>query len=210
MSGTMSQADLVADLKASLQDAADVFTAASDADFVRHLDMAAADMGRFRRRTLLAALTLEADVALYAAPADLASIKSHLWGIAPRAAHKPWEKTHPGRLPDASVGEADGVQVICLTPPPSAFQIAALGSEFRYYYFARHQIGAAAADTTIKPADRGLLLLRAQAESMKEMAMRNIKKPVQMRDGLASAPKNGTPASLFQALMVQFELEAAA
>jgi hypothetical protein len=84
-----------------------------------------------------------------------------------------------------------------------------LGSEFRYYYFALHSIGAAAADTTVKASDRGLLLLRAQAEAMKEMAMRNIKKPVQMRDGLASAPRNGTPASLFQALMDQFEKEAA-
>lgn len=205
----MSAADLVADLKASLHDAADVFTAALDADFLRHLDLAARDLGRFRRRTLMDTLTLVADVDVYAAPADLASLKSHLWGIAPTAARKPWEKGHPGRLPDMRETEVAGVQSIVLSPPPSASQIAMLGSEFRYYYFARHSIGTLAADTTVKLSDRGLLLLRAQAEAMKEMAMRNLKKPVQMRDGLASAPRNGTPASLFQALMDQFEREAA-
>jgi hypothetical protein len=209
MSGTMSQADLVADLKASLHDAAEVFTAASDADFVRHLDLAARDLGRFRRRTLVGTITLTADVDLYAAPADLSSLKSHLWGISPTAARKPWEKGHPGRLPDMREAEVNGVQAISLVPPPTAAQIAMLGSEFRYYYFAAHTVGAAAADTTVKPSDRGLLLLRAQAEAMKEMAMRNIKKPVQLRDGLSSAPRNGTPASLFQALMEQFEKEAA-
>ncbi|MFH2082087.1 MAG: hypothetical protein ABIK08_11450 [Pseudomonadota bacterium] len=205
----MSQTDLVADLKASLQDAADVFTAAADADFIRHLDMAAGDLGRFRPRTLVGTLTLTADVDLYAAPADIASFKSHLWGISPRAAQKPWEKGYPGRLPNVSVSEVGGVQAISLNPPPTAFQIGVLGSEFRYYYFARHLVGATAADTTVRSADRGLLLLRAQAEAMKEMAMRNIKKPVAMRDGLASAPRNGTPSALYQALMDEFEKEAA-
>lgn len=205
----MSQTDLVADLKASLHDAADVFTAASDADFIRHLDLAARALARFRPRTLVGTLTLQADIGLYAAPDDLANFKSHLWGITPIAAGKPWEKTFPGRLPNVSVGEVNGSPAIMLTPPPTAFQIGVLGSEFRYYYFARHVIGATAIDTTVRDADRGILLLRAQAEAMKEMSMRNIKKPVQIRDGLASAPRNGTPASLFQALLDEFEREAA-
>lgn len=209
MSGSMSQTDLVADLKASLHDAADVFTAADDADFVRFLDMAARDLGRFRRRTLVGTLTLADGVGLYAAPDDLACPKSHLWGISPVSAPQPWEKGYPGRLPDMGLAEVGGSPAIVLTPPPTSFQIGVLGSEFRYYYFARHSIAVDPASTTVRQADRGLLLLRAQAEAMKEMAMRNIKKPVQLRDGLASAPKNGTPASLYQALLVQFELEAA-
>lgn len=205
----MSQTDLVADLKASLHDAAEVFTAAADADFVRFLDMAARDLGRFRRRTLVGSLTLQADVGLYAAPDDMAAVKSHLWGISPTAVPKPWEKGYPGRLPDMSLSEVGGSTAIALNPPPTAAQINVLGSEFRYYYFARHVIAVDAVSTTVRMADRGLLLLRAQAEAMKEMSMRNIKKPVQMRDGLASAPRNGTPAALFQALLEQFEREAA-
>lgn len=209
MSGTMSQDDLVADLKVSLHDAADVFTAASDADFVRFVGMAALDLGRFRPRTLVGTITLVADVDLYAAPADFAAFKSHLWGISPRAAARPWEKSYPGRLPNVTASEVGGVLSICLSPPPTAFQIGVLGSEFRYYYYARHIVGATATDTTVRQSDRGILLLRAQAEAMKEMSMRNIKKPVQIRDGLASAPRNGTPAALFQALLDEFEREAA-
>lgn len=205
----MSEADLVAELKASLQDAADIFTAANDADYKRHLDMAARDLGRFRPRTLMGTLALIADTATYAAPDDIAGVKSHLWGISPIAAAKPWEKAYPGQLPDMSLGESGGVQQIVLFPPPTAAQIGLLGSEFKYYYFARHIIASSASGTTVRIADRGLLLLRAQAEAMKEMAMRNIKKPVQLRDGLQSAPKNGTPAALYAQLLEDFERMAA-
>ena len=46
MPGTMIEADLVLDLKASLQDAASVFFAGPDADFRRHLGVAALDFVR--------------------------------------------------------------------------------------------------------------------------------------------------------------------
>lgn len=200
----MSQADLVADLKASLQDAAKLFVAASDADFIRHLVAAALDMARKRPRTLLGTLTLVADQDAYDAPADFVSFKSDLWGIGARR-YQPWETNYPGRLPDVSVVGDVGAQVIYLSPAPTAFQIGVLGSAYKFYYYAAHSISATAASTTIKAADRGLLLLRAQAEAMKEMAMRNIGKPVSMRDGLSQGPRNGTPSFLFETLMQQFE-----
>lgn len=209
MSGSMSQDDLVADLKNSLHDAADIFTAAGDADYIRHLDMAALGLTRWRPRTLVGTIDLVADTALYTAPDDLSAIKSHLWGIAPLPARRPWEKGYTGRLPDLRLTEVDGVRALCLEPSPTAAQIGMLGSSFRYYYFARHSVAVSADQTTIRAGDRGLLLLRAQAEAMREMAMRNIKKPVQMRDGLASAPKNGTPTALYQVLMEEFERVAA-
>lgn len=202
----MSQADLVADLKAGLMDSAEVFTAALDADFIRHLTAAALAMGRPRPRTLLGTLTLVADQVGYAAPADFHAFKAPLWGA---STAKPWDKNWPGRLPCAYAVEVSGAIEIHLDPAPTTAQITQLGSAYKFYYFAKHAIGAAAADTTVRPGDRGLLLLRAQAEAMREMAMRNIKKPVQLRDGLASAPKNGTPAALFQALMDLFDKEAA-
>ncbi|HLP97484.1 MAG TPA: hypothetical protein VK149_03465 [Sideroxyarcus sp.] len=202
MPGTMSKADLIADLKASLQDMANVFTTADDADFVRHLSVAALDMGRKRPRTLLGSLTLVADQFNYAAPADFHSFKSYLWGIG-RA--NPWEKTYTGRLPDVRAAVNGSTRELHLLPAPTQSQINQLGSAFKYYYFASHSIGETAADTTIQAADRGLLLLRAQAEACKEMAMRNIGKPVQMRDGITQGPRNGTPASLYDALMKYFE-----
>ncbi len=204
MAGTMSQADLVADFKASLQDAKNVFTAESDADFIRHLVAAALDMGHKRPRTLLGNITLVADQYNYPAPANLHAYKSDLWGIPARRIN-PWEKNHPGKLPDVFVSGSAGALELHLLPAPSAFQIGVLGSAFKFYYFATHIIGATAADTTIQAGDRGLLLLRAQAEAMKEMAMRNIGKPVALRDGMSQGPRNGTPQYLFEQLMKMFE-----
>lgn len=209
MPGTMSRADLVADLKASLSDAAAVFTAANDADFKRHLDTAALDFTRVRPRTLLGSITLTAEESEYALPADLHAFKSSLWGIVPRVRTQPWEKTWPGRLPQARVAEVAGARRLVLAPAPTAQQISVLGAEFRFYYFARHAIGEQAADTTVQPGDRGLLLLRAQAEALRELAVRNAKKPVALRDGVSQAPRNGTPAALFQALLDEFEQAAA-
>lgn len=204
MPGTMSKADLLADYKASLQDAAKVFTALNDADFLRHLDAAALDMVRVRPRTLLGTITLVAEQFNYAAPADLLSYKSDLWGMGARS-YKPWDTGYPGRLPDVRVAVNGAVREIHFLPAPTAAQITALGASFKYYYFAAHAIGTLAADTTILPGDRGLLLVRAQAEAMKEMAMRNIGKPVTMRDGISNGPRNGTPSFLFETLMKTFE-----
>jgi hypothetical protein len=205
MAGTMSEADLVADLKESLQDAAAVFDAANDADLKRHLAAAAMDMGAKRPRTLLGEVTLVAEQFNYTAPADLLSYKSDLWGV-PARRIQPWEKTYPGRLPDVQVAVNGAVRELHFLPAPTSFQIGVLGSAFKFYYFAAHAIGATAAATTILPGDRGLLLLRAQAEAMKEMAMRNIGKPVTMRDGMSSGTRNGTPSFLFETLMKLFEV----
>jgi hypothetical protein len=207
MSGTMSRADLVADLKASLHDAAEVFTAAGGADFARLLDLAALDFARPRPRTLIGSVLLTAGTADYALPDDFHAYKTDLW-IDPGRAGKPWEKHYAGPAPRIAVAFIDGVQRLIFFPAPTWEQIAAWGSAFRYYYFARHLIGEAAAQTTLDAGDRGLLLLRAQAEAMRELAMRNIGKPVALRDGLNSAPRNGTPAALYQALLDEFRAAA--
>lgn len=204
---SMSRADLIADLKASLQDAARVFTATADADFIRHLDTAALDMSRKRPRTLLGTLKLEADVFDYPAPADFYIYKSALWGVTARRI-QPWEKHHPGKLPDVISALNGSIREIHLLPAPSAHQINVLGSSFKFYYYAAHSIGDMAAATTIQADDRGLLLLRAQAEAMKEMSMRNIGKPVALRDGISNGPRNGTPQYLYEQLMKFFEKEA--
>lgn len=201
----MSQADLVADLKASLNDAQSAFTAAADADFVRHIATAALAFGSIRPRTLVASLSLVADQAEYAAPTAFLAFKSSLWGIAPRARAQPWETAWPGRLPDVRyVEQSDGTKKLYLDPPPTSAQISALGADFRYYYFAAHVVDASAANTTILAGERGLLLLRAQAESCRELAIRGSKKPVQLRDGLTGMSRNSTPAALYQALLQEF------
>ncbi len=207
--GVMDQADLVTDLKASLNDAASTFNAANDADFNRHLDMAAMDLGRVRRRTLAGTITLQADVSEYDAPTDMLMPKMASWGANEKAAAKPWDASYPGRLPRMSMFGDPGASQIILSPAPTQNQISLLGSSYRFFYFAGHVIGDGQnTQTTVREGDRGLLLLRAQAEAMKELSMRGSKKPVQLRDGMNSAPKNGTPAALFEQLMREFEQQA--
>lgn len=207
MAGTMSQADLVADFKASLQDLAEVFSAANDADFKRHLNLAAMDLGRFRGRTLLGSLTLVADKYDYPAPANFLKFKSSLWGVNART---PWDKTWPGRLPDVHfLYTASGAGELHFMPAPTSAQITALKADYKYYYFAGHVIAEAAGDTTVRTVDRGLLILRAQAEALRELALRNIKKPVALRDGISNAPRNSTPTALYEAFLKEFEMAAA-
>lgn len=210
MPGTMSQADLVEDLKSALHDAADIFLAASDGDFKRLLDLAAADLGRFRLRTLVGSLLLQADKYNYLAPADLIRPKFPMWGVAEKRNIKPYARNWPGRLPQLLLVEAaGGVRELHLDPPPTQAQIVQFGASYRYYYFAAHKIAAVAAETSVQPYDRDLLLLRASAEAMREMAVRNSKKPVNLRDGMMNAPRNQTPAALADWLMEEFERRAA-
>lgn len=209
MADVMSRQSLMYELQASLHDAANVFTAPNDDDFHRLLDIAALDIGRVSHRTLIGEVTLIADQAYYQAPADMLMFKSPIWGISERRSRNPWEAQWPGRLPSVSVADMAGVRSLVMTPAPTAQQISAMGSTYRFFYFGGHVIGDAGAQTSVPTALRGLLILRAQAEACKEMAMRNMGKPVTLRDGMTQGPRNGTPAALYEQLMAQFERAAA-
>jgi hypothetical protein len=207
MAGSMSRADLIADFKASLHDAAGVFNAAADADFSRMLDVAALDMGRVRPRQMRGSITVTAETAEYAAPAGLVAYRYDSWSAGKMPL--PWEANHPGPLPRVSYVETDAGKRLVFEPAPSALMVALFGATFPFHYLAGHVIGTAAADTSVAAADRGLLLLRAQAEAMREMAMRNMNKPVQLRDGLTGVSRNSTPTFLHGALMAEFERQRA-
>lgn len=194
MSGTMSRADIRADLKDSLHDAASVLSDPDDLD--RCLDAAVEHLGELAPRTLAASLNLLAGVSEYTAPADYRRFKMALWGASTVA--RPWDKAYPGRLPD--VLHVEGALV--LMPAPTAQQISILGREYRYFYFAGYTLSETAGLTTVQPALRGTLLLRAQAECCKEMALRNFAKPVSIGGGTVT--RNGTPAALYQFLMDEF------
>lgn len=204
MPGTMSRADLVADLKASLHDAADVFTADADADFSRMLDVSALDLGRYRPQILNGSIALTAGTDLYDAPAGMVSFSRELWS--PGRVPAPWEAGYPGPLPRISMVGTPGARKLLFSPAPTAAHIAALGAVFAFVYLAAHAIDDDAADTTIPPELRHALLLRAQAEAMREMAMRNTgKSQVRVDGGGSGTPRNGTPAALFSVLMEEFK-----
>lgn len=197
MAGTMSRADLRADLKSSLHDAASVLSDPDDLE--RCLSVAVEHLGELLPRTLAATLTLLAGVSEYEAPADYLRFKMALWGTSTPA--KPWDKAYPGRLPSAY--HVDGV--IALVPAPTMQQIGILGSEYRYFYFAGYVLSDVAASTTVPVALRSLLLLRAQAECCKELAIRNVTKPVTMREGGSGLTRNGTPSALYATMLREFE-----
>lgn len=204
MPGTMALDDLVADLKRSLHDCAAVFDAADDADFVRFLNQSLTDMGWKRARTLVGQVLLTAGVADYALAdyLDFYSYKTHLWQATYSV--QPWEPGYPGALPRVSHYKNGNGNWLAFEPAPSAAHLALRGSVFKFYYFGLHTLGVDAADTTVHAADRGLLLLRAQAEAMLELTLRNSAKPVQLRDGLSGTPRNSTPRALYDALLTAF------
>lgn len=204
MAGSMSQADLVADLKASLFDSASVLADEGDATLQRLLAQALPDMQLKRPRTKLGTVALTAGVAAYAiAESDFAALKFDLWRDTEKMG-KPWQPTWPGPLPGISAGWNGTAWELRFDPAPTQLQIDVLGATCRFYFFAAHVIGAAAEDTTINPQDRGLLLLRAQAEAMLAIAVRNVAKPVRLQDGLSGMPRNSTPAALHETLLRQF------
>ncbi|MFN3303047.1 MAG: hypothetical protein ACK44A_04930 [Roseateles sp.] len=200
----MSMADLVADLKASVHDAASSFKSADD--WPRLLRTAALAMVCKRPRTLLGSLTLTAGVDAYLLPTELqasfARYKTHAWAS---GSIKPWCPGYPGAVPRVSVEGQAGSWQLVFDPAPTAAQIAAWGSSFRFWYFGAHVLADDAAQTTLAATDRGLLLLRAQAEAMRELAMNGVNKAVQMRDGFSGATRNSTPAALFEVLLREWE-----
>jgi hypothetical protein len=205
MAGTMSEADLVEDLKASIFDAANAFSEENDAAFKRFLRQALPDMQCKRPITRLGSATLVAgQPRVELAESDFAALKIDLWRD-PAKLPKPWDPAYPGPLPRVTATWDTDAWYLVFEPAPTQAHLCVLGAEFKFYYFAQHAIGAEAAGTTINPQDRGLLLLRAQAEAMLALAMRNAGKPVQLRDGLSGTPRNSTPSALHEVLMRMFK-----
>nr|WP_296020845.1 hypothetical protein [uncultured Acidovorax sp.] len=196
---------LIADFKASLNGAAAQFRAADDGDFKRLLGVALADMQAKRPITKPGEVGLFALQSRYAVLApDFAAFKTHLWAD-PANTPKPWEPLYPGTAPRVSAAWDGAAWWLEFSPAPTMVQITVWGDTFRYWYFGRHLLSETPGATTINPADRGLLLLRAQAEAMRELAMRNVVTPQAMRDGYSSTPRNGTPAALYEALLAEFK-----
>lgn len=195
-------ADLLSDYKASLHDAAAVF-ADDGSDLLRHLRTACREVGRHKRpRTLTSEVTLVADQVEYTGvPDDLLLPKISQWG---HVNVKPWLAV---RDPLPVIGLLDGsTRKLLLRPPPTAAQIGAYGATYVYYYLAAHTLDVDAGTTTVAEQDRDLVILRAQAEAMRELAMRDAGKPVSLRGGSpsGSSPKIGTAAALYQSLLAEF------
>lgn len=191
---------LQARLASSLIDSADAFTSP---DFARHIDVAFAEVSRFVPRVVFASLSLIAGQGQYPCPAALSGVIGHDWGCSAKAQSKPWEDSWPGELPVIRVGfDAQGERVLHLKPCPTARQISQLGSQLPFHYRSRHILTDSA--SSLSDEDAQLLILRAQAEAMRELAMHHASKPFQLRDGISATPRNGMPGYLYSVLMDEF------
>ena len=157
-----------------------------------------------RPLTQIGAVELRAGVPAYSLAnyPDFAAYKTHLWG---GCMPKPWEAGYPGALPRVeAMQDEEKHWWLQFNPAPTWKHVGSLGATFRFWYFGRHVLSSNAEETTIDPADRGLLILRAQAEAMRQMAIRNSGKPVSMRDGVSGMPRNSTPEALHKSLLAAF------
>ncbi len=200
----MTLTELRIDLIAMLMDSADRFT--DPDDFDRHLNAATVDLSRVMPRIVSESLSLVADESFYDAPADLMQPRSLDWGMKELGCRKPWNSDYPGRLPRLEVLIVSGERKLMLSPPPSADQISLLGSDAAYRYSGRYTLDDVAENTTVPDTARHLLLLRALAEAMQDLANRGVSKPVTLggKAGL-SVPKNGSPAYMAEQLLKRFE-----
>lgn len=202
---SMTLSALVLDFKASLNDAAAQFRTPADGDFARLLGVALLDVQAKRPVTKLGQVELFPLQARYpVAQDDFAALKVHLWAD-PAATPKPWDPAFPGAVPRVAAQWGGVSWWLEFSSAPTPLQLQVWGSDFRFWYFARHVLGDLPGETTVSPSDRGLLLLRAQAEAMRELAMRNVIKPVAVRDGYSSTPRNGTPSALYESLLAEFK-----
>ncbi|NHQ81570.1 hypothetical protein HA051_08280 [Chromobacterium vaccinii] len=203
----MTLSALAQALRDSLLDAAEEFDREPErgslAQFQRLLRVALDDYSRRRPLIALGRLQLEAERVVYDCPADLQDVQGFDWGRAEKARLPVWADGWPGRLPDLRVSRDGDRRVLYLMPAPSARQIGLLGSAAAYRYRARHTLDEQGG--TVPPGDEPLVLLRAQAEAMRELAISHSVKPYQVRDGISATPRNGTPSYLHTVLMEEFE-----
>lgn len=206
----MTLDELKTELAASLRDAANKLDQDATA-MDRYIRAAAADFGRVRPRVLETSITLAADTAAYAMPATARRFHSGSW-VDAWLAIEVWNRPSNIRPPVASIREATdggGGRELILTPAPTQAYVNAVQAAHTVRYYAAHVVGETDADTTIMDEDKDLLITRAQAEAMKELALRGSGKPVNLRNAsLGASVSNSTPAALYDALMRLFEHQA--
>ncbi len=205
----MTLNDLIIDLKTSLMASHKAFVKETEEEttavFSRLLYIAAADMHRVRPCTRCGTLDLVAGVNTYDAPDDLYEFKITTWGDDVRRKSKPWDPNYKYINPSVSIHTDGAVKKIVIDHTPTATDLILNGAKFYYYYYAQHELTETT--STIADCDKHLLILRAQAEAMRELSFRNLYSTTRVKSG-TSKPNLGNPADLHIQLMNEFEAAA--
>lgn len=195
----MTLTDLIADHKAQLGKAIERFRAADDADYIRHLALAAHRMNHKHPRVRMAMLPVTAGVVDYPAEVGSIAIIAHEWGVGAR--HHPWDDAFVGIPPWVQQVDGDDEPRWRLSNRPTENQIVAWGSTIPVRYQAAHEINATV--ITAPDSDRALVLLAALIEAMRDLSTETT--VVQLHKGLTGLPTAGTPAYLYERLLTEFE-----
>jgi hypothetical protein len=182
----------VALLKTRLRDLAAKFT--DPEDFEALIATAAAEYSRYRPRILSGQVALAAGTAAYPV-AGLIGILYSTWGRT--TGRKPWEDS-PGTPPRYSVEEGS----LVFSPAPTAFDLATWGATFYYQGKSLHVIDAEG--SSVPAQEEPLILLRARAEALSELADDQAAKPGKNGSGF-SATRDETLAARANALMEDWE-----
>lgn len=195
-------------LESSLLDAVKIFgdnAAAWNPHLERHLDAAVTDFDRVAPLLEGAQIQLIADAANYAA--DARAIRFHGSEILDKQQHiDPWDDFRVPEVPVPSLARISNVKTWVFRPVPTAFILNRIGSIYPFTYFAAHKLDATD-NTTFDARHLPLLVLRAQVEALRELAVRNAHKPVALRDPNYSQIRNGTPAALAEQFMRLWEVQ---
>lgn len=197
----MNLSSFTAQYKASLLDSVRAF---AEADYPRHVATALAALSSVKPQRRMAIVRLEPGRSLYLCPADLTRVHACWWGRSHKAHGRPWDDDYPGALPEwRVVTTAANERLLRCHPAPSGKQLLVLGNACEIEYHADHVLTEN--ECSLDAEELDLLLLRAQAEAMRELSMKNATTAYQLREGISATPKNGTPAYLYQELLAEFE-----
>lgn len=195
----MRLSNLRTDLRLALMNSSEAF---DDSTLDRILTTAAEAMAQKRPLIGQDTLTVAAGTELYTAPAGVLQVLGDSWSDRD-IEDCPWN--YPFTLPSIThQHDPDdvGAFVWRITPIPTAEHLYVLGPMLTVRFNQPHSVSDTLGETTLRPADRELLLLRAVAECAKYLAVRQTSKAMDVRPGMgANVPRNSTPLAVFDTLM---------
>lgn len=194
--------DILLSYKSSLLDSASVFT---NEHLARHLKTAIFEYSKRKPLIKNGSIDLIPNIKTYSAPNDLFEIFETLWAKNEKLTKNPWDFNYPRNLPRLNAFQRNNGYELVLNRAVTESEIQMFGKAFEFSYKAFHILGNDLNQTTITENAIPIILLRAQAEAAREMAMRNIHKPVSLNTPVGGVPSNGTAMGIYQALIIEFE-----
>ena len=178
----------------------------NESDLIRHVDIALKALSEVRPLHKITLIELFAGRSMYGCPEDLIKIYKCQYGVNLKNSQKPWDDSYVGSLPRWHIFNNKDQRILYADPAPNALQIAMIGAHCELIYCAAHVLTESTC--SLSTDEVGLLILRAQAEAMREIAIKNTTQAYQLREGISSTPQNGTPAYLYKTLMQEFNARA--